>query len=88
MKKFNFSRFEFFKLLLQIEIVSCIVDFDNDDYEFVKVFVRFFLSYELFLDFNLKFSFEHIHFEIVVLIRFVEVYFKTLNIIDCKRFLN
>ena len=88
MKKSRFFKFEFFKFLLQVEVVSCIVNFDNNNYEFIEIFIRFFFTHEFLLDVDFKFSFKHIHFEIVVSIRFVKIYLKTLNIINCRRFLN
>ena len=71
-----------------MKIVSCIVNFNNDNYEFIKAFVRFSFTYKFFFDVDFKFSFEHVHFEVVVSIRFVQVHFKTLNVIDCKRLLS
>ena len=88
MKKFRFFKFEFLKLFLQIEIVSCIVNFDDNNYEFIETFIRFFFTHEFLFNVDFKFSFEHIHFKIIVLIRFIKVYFETLNIIDCKRLLS
>ena len=88
LKKFNSFEFKFFKLFLQVEVVSCIVDFDNDNYEFVKAFVRFFFVYKFFFNINFKFLFKYIHFEVVVSIRFVKMYFETLSVIDCKRLLS
>ena len=87
LKKFNSLEFEFFKFLLHVEVVLCIVDFDNDNYKFIKVVVRFFFTYKFFFDVDFKFSFEHVHFEIVISIRLVEVYFETLSIINRKRLL-
>ena len=45
LKKFNFFKFKFLKSLLQVKIISNIVDFDNVDYEFVENFVRSIFSH-------------------------------------------
>ena len=50
------------------------------------LYVRFF-RINFFFNVDFKFFSKYIHFEVIVLINFVEIYFETLNIIDCKRFL-
>ena len=49
LKKIYFSKFKLFKFFLQIKIMLNIVNFNNDNYKFVKTFVRFIFTYSFFL---------------------------------------